>query len=311
MTATAGDHLVHDAFVYSSPEDFLAGAVPFIEEGVDAGELILAAPTAANAALLQDALGSKARAVDWAENAEAHRAVERLAIFLRYIDRGLGAGATRIRLLGEPCWPSHGGPGVVEWKRYESFLNVALAPHPVWLVCPYDRRALAPDIIEDACRTHAYMGYGENRTRSPGYVDPVEFSLRLDRTPLPRPPDGASEGYFRNAARARRFVGAHAAAAGLSADRVKDAELAASEVAANVFKHAAEVARVRTWASDDAFVVDIDDTGRGIADPFPGYTLPEPTARSGRGLLMARRLADVVQVRTTPTGGAVRMHFDR
>jgi hypothetical protein len=33
-------------------------------------------------------------------------------------------------------------------------------------------------------------------------------------------------------------------------------------------------------------------------------------APTGRGLLMARRLADVVQARTTPTGAIVRLHFN-
>jgi hypothetical protein len=33
-------------------------------------------------------------------------------------------------------------------------------------------------------------------------------------------------------------------------------------VSSNVFKHAAEVARVRVWAEGDAFVFDIDEIGR-------------------------------------------------
>ena len=81
-------------------------------------------------------------------------------------------------------------------------------------------------------------------------------------------------------------------------------------MSANVFAHAADVARIRTWTEDDAFVFDIDDTGRGIEEPFPGYAIPEATAQSGRGLLMARRLADVVQARTTPTGAVVRLRFN-
>jgi anti-sigma regulatory factor (Ser/Thr protein kinase) len=302
--------LVHDAFVYSSEEEFLAGTVPFLEEGIERGEPILAAPTDANAWLLQERLGDRATAVDWAGDSESHRTVERLGIFLDYIESHLDAGANRIRLLGEPCWPTNGGPGVTEWTRYESFLNLALAPHPVWLVCPYDGRSLAPDIVEDSCRTHPNMGYGDGRTRSAEYVDPSDFSRGLDRPPLARPPADAAEKYFKSASAARRFVAAQAKIAGLSTDKVSDTELAASEISTNVFQHAAEVARVRAWAEGDAFVFDIDDTGRGIDDPFPGYTIPEPTAPNGRGLLMARRLADVVQARTTPTGAIVRLHFN-
>ncbi|HEX7255383.1 MAG TPA: sensor histidine kinase [Gaiellaceae bacterium] len=311
MATVESPGLVHDAFVYSSEEEFLAGTLPFLEEGIKSGEPVLAAPTQRNARLLQERLGTRSGAVDWAEDPEAHRTVERLGIFLDYIDRQLSDGATRIRLLGEPCWPRNGGPGVVEWKRYESFLNVALARDPVWLVCPYDGSRLSRDIVEDACLTHPNIGYGDDREACDGYLEPSAFAERIDSVPLPRPPGNAAEGYFGNAGSVRRFVRKQARAAGLVDDRLRDAELAAGEVAANVFRHAADVARVRTWIADSVFVCDIDDTGHGIDDPFAGYTIAEPTAQSGRGLTIARRLADVVEIRTMPTGTLVRLHFNR
>lgn len=311
MATRASTGLVHDAFVYSSEEEFVAGAMPFLEEGIDLGEPILAAPTQANGLLLRDRLGGRADAVTWAEDPESHRTVERLAIFLDYIDQHVNGGATRIRLLGEPCWPEDGGAGDAEWKRYESFLNVALAEHPVWLVCPYDGSRLSRDIVEDACLTHPNIGHGEGRTACPTYLEPSEFAKRIDSVPLPRPPDGAAEGYFSTAGAVRRFVTAQARRGGLAEERLRDAELAAGEVAANVFRHAADVARVRAWAEGRTFVCDIDDTGLGIEDPFAGYAIAEPLSRGGRGLTIARRLADVVQVRTTPTGALVRLHFSR
>jgi anti-sigma regulatory factor (Ser/Thr protein kinase) len=311
VTAVESSGLVHDAFVYSSEDEFLAGSLPFLEEGVERGEPILAAPTHANARLLQERLGRRVGSVDWAENSESHRTVERLGLFLEFIQGHIDRGAARVRLLGEPCWPERGGPGVAEWKRYESFLNVALAPHRVWLVCPYDSSRLAPDIVEDARRTHPSMGFGESRADSPDYLDPIDFARRIDDVRLPRPPAEAAEGYFRTAADVRRFVREHGLPAGVEAERLEDAELAASEVAANVFRHAADVARIRAWTEDDRFVCEIDDTGRGIHDPFAGYELPEPTAPAGRGLPIARRLADVVEVRTIGTGTVVRLHFTR
>jgi anti-sigma regulatory factor (Ser/Thr protein kinase) len=301
--------LVHDAFVYSSEEEFLAGALPFLEEGIDLREPILAAPTPANGDLLRARLGRRAKAVDWAESREAHRTVERLAILLRFIDRQQNRGVTGIRIFGEPCWPPGGGPGVAEWKRYESFLNVALADYPVWMVCPYDASRLSQDIVEDALLTHPAIGYGAGRTPSPGFLEPSEFARRIDAVPLPRAPEDASERYFGNAGAVRRFVSTEARAVGLGAGRVNDAESAAGEVAANVFRHASDVARVRTWVANGSFVCDIDDTGHGIVDPFAGYAIAGPLAPGGRGLTIARRLADVVEIRTTPTGALVRMHF--
>ena len=101
--------LVHDAFVYSSEEEFLASALPFLEEGIDLREPTIAAPTPANGDLLRARLGRRAKAVVWAESQEAHRAVERLAILLRFIDRQQNLGVPRIRVFGEPCWPPDGG----------------------------------------------------------------------------------------------------------------------------------------------------------------------------------------------------------
>jgi len=301
--------LVHDAFVYSSEEEFLAGALPFLEEGIDLREPIIAAPTPANGDLLRARLGRRAKAVDWAESQEAHRTVERLAILLEFIDRQPNRDVARIRVFGEPCWPPGGGPGVAEWKRYESFLNVALADYPIWMVCPYDASRLSQGIVEDAYLTHPAMGYGAGRTPPPGYLEPLEFARSIDAVPLPRAPEDASERYFGHAGAVRRFVGVEAYAAGLPEDRRKDAELVAGEVAANVFLHAADVARVRTWTTDDSFVFDVDDTGDGIRDPFAGYAIAGPLEPGGRGLTIARRLADVVEIRPTPTGTLVRLHF--
>ena len=310
MATVESSGLVHDAFVYFSQEEFLAGTLPFLEEGIDLHEPILAAPTPANAELLRKRLGRRAKSIDWAEDSERHRAVQRLGIFLAYMDDHLERGATRIRVLGEPVWPQEGMPGVAEWKRYESFLNVALADYPLWLVCPYDGSRLPPDIVEDAYRTHPNFGHGESRTVSADYLEPAAFAQRIDEVPLPRAPEDANERYFGNAGAVRRFVNAEACGAGLTDDRVNDAELAAGEVAANVFRHAADVARVRTWIANGMFVCDIDDTGHGIGDPFAGYAIAGPLAPAGRGLTIARRLADVVEIRTTPTGALVRMYFN-
>jgi anti-sigma regulatory factor (Ser/Thr protein kinase) len=303
--------LVHDAFVYSSDDEFRTGALPFLEEGIELGEPILAAPTEENARLLRRQLGHHADSVDWAENAEAHGAVERLGIFLDYIERRVAEGASRVRLLGEPCWPPHAGPGVAEWKRYESFLNVALASHPVWLVCPYDGMRLSPDIVDDARLTHPNWGHGEHRTPSADYLEPEAFADRLDSVPLPAPPEAAADAYFARASVVRRFVRERASSAGLPEDTRRDAELATGEVAANVFRHAALVARVRTWTTPETFVCEIGDTGRGIDDPFAGYEIAKPTAEAGRGLMIARRVADVIEIRSTPAGSVVRMHFRR
>lgn len=310
MTARgAASGLVHDAFVYSSQDEFLAGALPFIREGIARGEPILAAPTTANVALLRRELGDDAGQVDWAAAPEEHKAVQRLGIFLGYIADQCRGGTNRVRLLGEPVWPADSEAGVAEWKRYESFLNVALAPHPVWLLCPYDARELSESIVADACRTHPTMGHGHGREESSDYLEPAAFSRRLDaQRQFPAPPPDAVERSFDDVGEARRFVVEQARAAGVDAEKLGDVKLAVSEVATNVFRHATGRATVRTWARANAFVCEVSDTGPGISDPFVGYVVPDPPRPGGWGLAIARQVCEVVEIRASAVGTTVRLH---
>ena len=231
MVSVEAEGLVHDAFVYFSADEFSAGTLPFLEEGIELGEPILAAPTERNAQLLRERLGERAEEVDWADDPESHRTVQRLATFLDYIEHHRNSGSGRIRLLGEPCWPEDGGPGVAEWKRYESYLNVALAEHPVWLVCPYDGSRLSADIVADARLTHPNIGYGKGRTSCPDYLEPSAFARRIDNVPLSPPPDDSAQGYFSKAGAVRRFVREQAERSGLARAKLRDAEIAAGEIA--------------------------------------------------------------------------------
>ena len=54
----------------------------------------------------------------------------------------------------------------------------------------------------------------------------------------------------------------------------------------------------------------IADDGR-IDDPLAGRKRPDVDACSGRGLWMVNQLCELVQIRSTLTGTAVRMHFRR
>lgn len=303
--------LAHDAFVYSSDDEFLAGAMPFLQVGVELGEPILAAPTHENIIWLRRELGEASDRVVWAENPHAHKPVERLELFRRFIADQTTRGARRIRLLGEP-WPAESPAGIVEWKRYEAFLNLALAASPVWLVCPYDARELPDDVLDDARRTHPNLGHGAGRHASPDYLEPDEFASRLDRQiPLQALAPGAPELLFETAADARAFIGRIGQEAGLDSDRIEDAKVAVSEIVTNVLRHASGRARIRTWLLPHVFVCDVSDVGPGIDDPFAGYVVPDVTQAEGWGISIARQLCDVVEIRGSAQGTTVRVHLNR
>ncbi len=50
--------LVHDAFVFSDDGEYVASMAPFVREGVDRGETVVAVTLPSNLALLHDELGA-------------------------------------------------------------------------------------------------------------------------------------------------------------------------------------------------------------------------------------------------------------
>jgi anti-sigma regulatory factor (Ser/Thr protein kinase) len=302
--------LVHEAVVYGSAEELLSIAIPFISEGLERDEPVLAAPTSGNVVLMRRQLGRLADRVEWAKEPQRHKPVERLALFVRYAEDWLAGGARRIRLLGEAAWPaSASSPATAEWKRYESYLNVALAQYPIWLLCPYAAGELPDSVVADACRTHPTVGDVEGRAMSSEYLAPEEYVRSLVRVPLPEPPDGTDELTFHTPAEARRFLARTGEEAGLGPEAVLDLELAAGEVTTNVFRHADGVPHLRTWIGDGSFVCEVRDGGPGIDDPFAGYTLPDERRPGGWGLSIARRLCEAVEIRSDATGTRVRLHL--
>ena len=83
---------------------------------------------------------------------------------------------------------------------------------------------------------------------------------------------------------------------------------AVNEVASNSLRHAGGRGVLRMWHADDTVVCEVSDDGH-IDDPLVGRVRPEVDDRGGRGLWMVNQLCELVQVRSSPTGTTVRMHF--
>src|SRR5258706_10032173 len=66
----AVDEFRHEALMYAGMADFLAGTVPFIRGGLEAGEPVLVVESAAKIALLRSELGPDARSVVFADMAD-------------------------------------------------------------------------------------------------------------------------------------------------------------------------------------------------------------------------------------------------
>ena len=149
-----GAAFVHQASVYGSQDEFLAMAVPFVEDGLSRGEPVLATTTSANLALLGENLGEGWQRVDQAESAYfGRRTSQRVAAFDRYWRRQAPAGG-HVRILAEPIWSGRSDHEVAAWARMESTLNVVLSATNIWMICPYDTRVVSPEVVAGARRTH-------------------------------------------------------------------------------------------------------------------------------------------------------------
>ena len=235
----AADGLRHEAVVYRGEEGFVAGVLPYVEEGLERGEPVLAVTTPANAAALRDALGPRAGPLDVRDSREWYRLPgATLTACGRYVERR--GGGRRVRIVGEPVWHRLSAAATGDWMRYEWMLNRAFRSTAVSIVCPYDARALPPGVVAGACRTHPRVAGAGPASLAP----PSELAPPVG----PAPPPGAETlAPLRTAAEARRLAERRARAAGLPDERVATFVLAVNELAANALEHGRPPAELAVW----------------------------------------------------------------
>jgi transcriptional regulator with XRE-family HTH domain len=99
--------------------------------------------------------------------------------YLSYVQERFAAGASWIRIIGEPVWAGHSDDELAAWFRYEALINLAFASSPATVVCTYDTRVLPLTAMDDARRTHPQLTNGGEVTASPAYRAPEERLLSL------------------------------------------------------------------------------------------------------------------------------------
>jgi anti-sigma regulatory factor (Ser/Thr protein kinase) len=309
MDAPTG--LVHQALLYGSDPEFVAGATRFLKAGAARGEPALVVTTAHNIALLRDAVGTSVD-VDYVDAARWYLTPGiTLGAYYTRIQEHSGPG--RLRVIGEPVWTGRSPREIREWKRYESVVNMTLAHFPTSILCPYDTRSLPDGIVDAAVRTHPELAEPGGERISDAYQDPVAFFLECDSEPLAEPGGCVAEHPIEpgSLVAVRRFLAAEASRRGLAGERLNDLVTAANEVATNVLDHGGRRGRVRVWDDGDELVCDVlDDSGR-LADPLAGHRAPDPSATHGHGLWLVRQLCDLVEIRNLPSGLIVRLRMSR
>lgn len=293
----------HDALIYEDAAEFLSGTVPFIRAGLEAGEPILVAVRRGKRQLIEAELGADAGAVAYVDVEEAARnPAWTIPLWRDFVDDG---GGRTVRGIGEAAWPGRSGAELEECGRHDALLNMAFSSHPAWcLLCPFD--AELPDALLDDvfCAHQAIHRKGAIET-SPGF----EPDLDALAGALPPPRDTADLLRFglSDLALVRERVRDAAGAAELARDATEGLVTAANELAANSVMHGGGTGTLRIWREDQRLLVEVTDEGT-IEQPLAGRLRPDLAQEGGRGLWLANRLCDLVQIRSGEAGTTVRLH---
>lgn len=298
----------HEALFYRGDEDFLAGLVPFVREGLDRGESVLVALPRVRLALLRETLGDDADRVRFLEMEQIGANPGRIiAAWADALEEATAAGIT-LRGVGEPAWYGRRELELLECQLHELLLNRAFDDGPAWrLLCPYDEDRLPRSVCDLALEAHPIRSTSVERGTSDRYVpggDVAAFAA-----PLAAPREGVLRGVFRgpeDIPATRRTVAQYARTCGLSEDQIEVLELAASELATNSVRYGGGSGTVAMWVQDGAAVVEFTDAGH-VADPLTGRRTPSFDQEGGRGLFLVHQLCDLVQLRSSPSGTTVRV----
>jgi anti-sigma regulatory factor (Ser/Thr protein kinase) len=308
---TALDGFRHESLLYSGDDEFLAGALPAIEQALQAGQPVLVAATPEKNAVLRGALRRRARAVTFADVASLGRNPARLIpAWARFLRENAGDNHAALAI-GEPVWPGRTAAELDECERHEWLVNLAFEHGQPWrLVCAYDCDRLDDGVLAAARCSHPVHLRGGDPEANDGYSELESSDIVLGGRLAP-PRAAVTEVPFsrEHLADVRGAVRRAAIEATLSPERSDELVLAASELAANSVQYGGGSGSARIWRQDGALLCEVSDRGR-LRNPLAGRVQPGPDRLSGRGLWLVNQLCDLVQLRSGERGTTVRVRID-
>ena len=297
----------HEAVLYEGEEGFLTEMLPYVREGIEAGESVLVAVSKRKIGLMRDELGLDSDAVEFADMALVGANPARIIpVWRDFVDRHV-AGGSAGRGIGEPVWDGRTPEEIVECQHHEWLLNVAFEDGPAWkLFCPYDVSALDPDVIAAARHSHRAVLAAGTQSSSDHYEP--DLAGRPFIGPLSEVPADAFRLVFRTdgVSGVRRFVSEVGKRSGLGPASTADLALAATELATNTIQHGGGAGMLHVWRDRSSVHCQVTDNGT-ILDPLVGRIRPVAGQQGGRGLWLVNQLCDLVQIRAVPQGTVVRL----
>jgi anti-sigma regulatory factor (Ser/Thr protein kinase) len=307
-TATDSAPFAHPALFYRGEEQYTAGTVPFLREGLAAGEAVAVAVPGAHLELIRAGLGSSAAGVRFLDMTEVGRNPGRIipGVLRAFAD---AHSEGRVRIIGEPIWPGRTAVEYPACVQHEALINTVFGDRAVTILCPYDADRLEPEVLADAHATHPVVidGHGE---LAGGTYDPERVIARYNE-PLTHPPGAATLSFdTEELPRTRGFAVQEAERLGLGGVRLQDLTLAVAELTTNSVLHGGGSGTLRIWAEGEQIVCEVHDRGR-MTDPLAGRRPPSRDRPGGRGLLLVHYVADLVRLHTAPDGTTVRFYLAR
>lgn len=298
----------HEAFLWHGQADFARGLVPFVRDGVDAGEAVMVAVIPEHAEWIRNGLGRRAAQVHFVDMIELGRNPARIiAAWQEFLDDWSGGGRPA-RGIGEPIWVGRRPEEIVESQLHEALLNLAVDPRlPFWLVCPYDAEQLGAEVIAEAGRSHPVLATASSYQGSPTYRGQAHALELFTADICPVDDHAAGTAVFDDATgqAAAEWVSLQAASADLWSHRVLDLTDVVRRLSAESLRRGAEQVRVQLWDKPDVLICDVTD-GTVTEDLLIGRRTPQLDEPDS--LWFANQVSDLVQARSNARGTTIRVH---
>lgn len=297
------DQFVHPALLYRGSAEYLAGTVPFIREGLAAGEPVGLAVPGPNLRLILTELGGDAERVRLLDMSRAGRHSGRIIPnVLRAFSDSHSSG--RVRIIAEQLWVGRAVREYPTCAHQETLINIALAGRAVSMLCPYDADVVGPQTLAEVELNHPRLidargervstGFAPERVitddRLCSHMMGPSFTFDATRAPL-----------------AAQFACDQATRLGHGGDHA-ELKLIVGELVTRSLVHGGGTGNLRIWAERGYLVCDVRHAGH-IRDLPAGTQLAEPRKPDGRGLLMIHHLSDLVQYHSCPQGTTTRVYL--
>lgn len=309
----------HTVVIVDSDDIVRRQVVPAVRRSLEDGAHVLMVVAEPTARVVRAELGGH-DGLEWADRGAYH---QRLGFayesFRRYL-AGRHAAGHRAHVVAEPDLigdADTGGPAdrAAAYLSYESVCNRTYAGYGSAVTCLWDARRYADHVVRDARSVHSHVLTEDGARPNPAYVEPETYLVGRHDVPMPPLPAVVdhdltlTDGH--GLRRLRTVLTDWTSDRSFAPAAAEDVLVAVSEVATNGLIHGAAPVRVRAWHRAGTLIVQADDAGGRPPAPTAGYAPPDPAGATpgGRGLWLARQLADTVLVEVRPGRTSVRLHF--